>query len=243
MNWSRIIFKTHKWLAVAVFLPALLWFFSGVVILVPGKWFGALTVMNPGPPAGPGYEEIAVSVSQAIAAVKTESGENAKVAGIDFARIDGRLLYRIRIRGEAMPHFVDALTGERYVFDAEKARALLTKVVPGPFQPETPLLHQHDSSYTYGPLPAYRLDAGDTWKTTYFVAVENGEIRRTTLSGRVFQFLDGMHTFSFLVPSMGRPAVRVVMLFFGVLGTVMSVFGVAILWLQFVNWRERRQRV
>jgi len=35
MNWSRFIFKTHKWLAVTAGLLTLIWFVSGVVMVLP----------------------------------------------------------------------------------------------------------------------------------------------------------------------------------------------------------------
>ena len=241
MNWRRLVFQTHRWLAAAAFVPVLIWFFSGVVILLPGHWFGALTVVSEPPPPEPRYEDVRVSLPQAIAAASEHVGAQLRVTSVGFSRIEGRLLYQIRVRGRIEPLLVDAITGEPYVLDAQKARELLGRVVDVPFGPDVQLVRRHDGLYAYGPLPAYRFDAADAWKTSYFVVVENAEIRRATLSGRVFQFLVGTHRFRFLVPWLGQPAVHVVMLVFSVVATVMSVFGVAILWIQFANWRARRQ--
>ncbi len=99
----------------------------------------------------------------------------------------------------------------------------------------------HDGDYRYGPLPAYRFRLNDARETNVYVAASTGEMRATNRGGRWRGFITGLHTFDFLHSAMSNRGVRVTLILTSVIGTLMSVFGLAILWIQLVNWRERRR--
>ena len=239
MNWSRFIFKTHKWLAVTAGLLTLIWFVSGVVMVLPVSVFGAPGPLNTTGSAGPGYKEIAVSIPQAIASVEAGLGREVKVTGIDFRRIAGRLLYRVQT-DRAGAHLVDAVSGERYVIDEAVARELLRLADPAASGGEMTLVREWDSDYRYGPLPAYRMSLGDAKRTNFYLGVETGEARATNRGGRWRGFLAGMHTFDFLRSWTNSVSHRLLLVVTSVIGTLMTLFGIAILWIQFVNWRARQ---
>jgi hypothetical protein len=240
MSWSRFIFKSHKWLAVGVGLLTLFWFVSGVVMLLPVYVFDAPGPMDTTGPPGPGYKEIAVSIPQAIAAVEAGMGREIRVTGIEFRRIAGRLLYRVQTDG-AGAHFVDAISGERYMIDEAVARELLRLANPKATGGEMTLVRKFDSDYRYGPLPAYRMTQADSQRTTYYVGMETGEVRATNTGGRWRGFIAGLHTLDFLRPVMNSVSHRLLLIGTSVVGTLMSMFGLAILWIQFVNWQARRR--
>lgn len=240
MSLNRFVFKSHKWLAVAAGLLTLIWFVSGIVMVLPVSIFGAPEPLSAAGPPGPGYKEIAVSIPQAIAAVEAGLGREVKVTGVEFRRIAGRLLYRVQTDG-AGAHLVDALSGERYVIDEAVARELLRLADPAATGGELTLVREFDSDYRYGPLPAYRMTMSDAMRTNYYIGVETGEVRATNTGGRWRGFLAGMHTFDFLHGIASSRAVRLSLVGTSLVGTLMTLFGFWILWIQFVNWRARRR--
>jgi hypothetical protein len=240
MSLSQFVFKSHKWLAVAAGLLTLIWFVSGIVMVLPVSIFGAPRPLFIEGPPGPGYKEIAVSIPQAIAAVESGLGHEVKVTDIAFSRIAGRLLYRVQTAG-AGTHFVDAVSGERYVIDETVARELLRLADPAAAGGELTLVREFESDYRYGPLPAYRMSMADAMRTNYYIGVETGEVRATNTGGRWRGFLAGMHTLDFMRPWTNSLTHRLLLVVTSAVGTLMSLFGLWILWIQFVNWRARRR--
>lgn len=239
MSWNRFIFKTHKWLAVAVGLLTLAWFVSGIVMVTPPAWFGAPGPLSLDEAGGPQFQEIVVTVPQAIAAVEA-AGNAVEVTGAGFRRIAGRLLYEIATK-EHGSHLVDALSGEPFAMDPATARQLASRALPAATLPEPALVTTHDTDYRYGPLPAYRFALGDSRATSVYVVAATGEVRATNRWGRLRGFIAGLHTFDFLHAVTSNRGVRGTLVLASLVGTLMSLFGLAILWIQFVNWRERRR--
>lgn len=240
MSWNRFIFKSHKWLAVGIGLLTLIWFVSGIVMVTPMRLFGEPPPLNTEGAAGPDYRQIAVSVPQAIAVVEDGLGREVKVTGVEFRRLAGRLLYRLQVQG-AGSHLVDAVSGERFIIDEAAARALLRLADPAAAGGEMALLREFDSDYRIGPLPAYRLTLADSGQTKHYLAVETGEVRTTNAGVRWRNALAGLHTLNFLRPLTDARSHRLLLAGLSAIGTLMSVFGLAILWIQFLNWRARRR--
>lgn len=241
MNWNRLVFKTHKWLAAGVGLLTLVWFVSGIVLVLPLGWFGAPGPVSDEGPAGPGYNEATVTVPQALRVVEMAQGAAVDVTGIGLHRRAGRLLYAISTRRHGT-HLVNALSGERLVINEDVARQFVGRAAPGAALGVVALLRAHDADYRYGPLPAYRVTMGDARRTSYYVAAETGEMRATNRGGRIRGFLAGLHSFDFLRPMMNRRGVSATLILFSAIGTLMSLFGLAILWIQFATWRARKRR-
>ncbi|MGH9815489.1 MAG: PepSY domain-containing protein [Candidatus Acidiferrales bacterium] len=240
MSWSRFIFKSHKWLAVAVGLLTLVWFVSGIVMVMPGRFFSPPAPPDPSGPAGPGYRDVAVTAPQAVAVAEAAVGGEVEVSGVSFLRVAGRLLYQVKTAA-AGSHLVDAVTGERFVIDEQIAREMVRRSVPGAKQGDVTVLQAYDLDYAIGPLPAFCVALDDGRDTKYYVAVENGEMRATNRAMRWRDRFVGLHTFRFLRHVMDGEGVRITLILTSIVGTAMSVFGMAILWVQFVNWRARRK--
>lgn len=240
MSWSRFIFKSHMWLAVAVGLLTLVWFVSGIVMVMPGRLFSPPLPPDAGGPPGPAYRDVTVTAPQAIAATEAVVGGEVQVTGVSFLRIAGRLLYQVKTAA-AGSHLVDAVTGERFVIDEQVAREMVRHSVPDAVQGELTLLDAYDLDYAMGPLPAYCVALDDGRGTKYYVAIENGEMQAMNRAMRWRGVVIGLHTFRFLRYVMDGEGVRITLILTSTVGTAMSVFGMAILWIQFANWRARRK--
>jgi len=240
MSLRTWMYWLHKWSAVAAVLLTLIWFASGIVLLFPSSWFIAAVQPGIGEGGTPGYREIKVSVPEAIALVEAELGQPLEIRAVAFQKVAGRLLYQLQTPSKES-HLVDALTGERFILDEGTARGILERIAPGIPVRESSVIRVLDSDYFNGPLPAYRFAMQDAALTNYYIAANTGEARATNRRTRWLRFFAGTHTLNFLRPRLGVNGVKGVLLLFSGVGTLMTLFGTVILWLQFRSWLERRR--
>lgn len=240
LNLTRLVFKTHKWLAVGVGLISFLWFFSGIFMTIPPRLLNALGVTESSA-KGPrnDYRGVKVSLADAIAAVDRKTEEALDVNRVEFRNIEGLLYYRISTREGV--YLVSGQDAALLNIDAEVAQRLaVSKGLRSEHAGTTTLLRSHGGDYQWGPLPAWRIEASDASRTLYYVEVEGGEVRTTNRLGRVRTFLVGLHTLEFLNPYVSPRRIGLIMWVFSIVGTIMTVFGFWILWIQFQNWRQRK---
>lgn len=238
MTLNRFVYKSHKWLAVGVGLLTLVWFASGVVMVMPGSILGgAAPVPEPGKLD---YQAMTLSVAQAIAAAEAAAGANMVISQVELRPIEGRLYYQISTAKSGM-HLIDAASGARLDITEEYAKRMASRLVSGgaPIQ-ESEKVGKYDIEYAYGPLPVFRFVFADPASTIVYVSPRTGELRASNRKGRIRALIAGTHSFDFLQPLLENRGKRIVLLFFSFVGLVMSVFGSWILWIQFHNWRARR---
>lgn len=237
MNWSRFAYKSHKWLAVGAGVFTLVWFASGVLLVLPARWFAAPAESADAPPD---FRSIRVSVPEAIAAVEAAQGRTVKVTNIRLRALGGRLAYVVTAGGQH--HLIDAVSGAPVRIDEAFAREILAATGASAPVREVLLLNRHEFSYPQGELPAFRFILDDPAGTWVHVGVASGEARVTTRRERAYNFLGGTHTFDFLRPYISDSRRRQALLLPSIVGSLMTLFGGWILWIQFVNWREARRR-
>jgi hypothetical protein len=240
MTLNRFIYKTHKWLAVGVGLLTLVWFASGIVMVLPKNLLGGARTAPMAAPAVPDFRAMAVSVPQAIAAAEAAAGANMVITDVELRSIEGRHYFLIST-AKAGQHLIDAVSGARLDITEEYAKQMALRLVgEGAAIQESETLRKYSRAYSYGPLPAFRFAFADDASTVVFVSPKTGEIISSDSKGRLRGFIAGMHTFDFLEPALDSRGRRSVLVVFSFVGLVMSVFGTWILWIQFQNWRARR---
>jgi hypothetical protein len=238
MRW---VYKWHKWLAVSAGVLTLMWFVSGIVMVAPGSWIGPPPPIRPaGSWSGPGFRDVAVGVPQAIAAVEADLGGKADVTNVSFRRVAGRLVYHLETANHGS-RLVDATDGKIFALNPHVVRQIVEGIAERTGPPlEVILLQEHDASYPQGPLPVYRVPLGDARGTVYYVEAETGEVRASNRATRFREFFSDLHGFGFLSAFMANEGRRATLILFSVAGTLMSIFGLWILWLQLRNWQRRR---
>jgi len=238
MTLNRFVFKTHKWLAVATGLFTLLWFVSGVLMMLPSNLLGGGSAPNQ-PPAEGGYKDVTVTVPQAVATVEALMRMPLEIAAVELRRVNGRLTYALRTPKWGT-FLVDAMDGRRVQITEEMARQMATRAMRGHAQiREVTLLRKHTLDYG-ALLPAYRIAFDDPGATLIYVSTETGQMGSSDRLGRLRGFVAGTHTFEFLKPLMSGKAIKLWLILFSIVGTAMSVFGFWILWIQWKNWLARR---
>jgi uncharacterized iron-regulated membrane protein len=240
MTLNRFVYKTHKWLAVSVVFFSFLWFGSGVVMMMPQNLLGRPKANPAGASAAPDFTQMAITVPQAIAAAETAAGRSTVATSVDVLSIEGRLYYQIALT-KSGTHLIDAVSGARLDITEEYAKQMAARLIGGRGKPgESGTVQTHNSEYSYGPLPVYRIVFDDAPATVVYVSPSTGEMRASDRRGRIREFITGTHTFVFLRPLVTPRGAKVMLILFSFVGLVMTVFGSWILWIQFQNWRARR---
>lgn len=188
---TRTTRTLHKWLGITTGLVFLGWLVSGIVIELP---YGARAAYS-GPYGTADWGEVGVSPAEA-ARIATE-GRTATVDQVELRRIGDRFVYRIGVGEER--HLVDASTGEVFAIDRETAVALARAEFGGGAEiAEVRLLEDPEPSYTFGPLPAWRVDWVDGRGSVSYVALDDGSIRRADHVTRTRAAIESLHSFTFL---------------------------------------------
>jgi len=240
MTLNRFIYKTHKWLAVSVGFFTLLWFGSGVVMVLPRSFLGRPGANPAGAPAAPDFKQMTITVPQAIATAEAAAGGSAVATSVDVRVIEARLYYQIAL-AKGGTQLIDAVSGTRLEITAEYARQMAERLIGGRGKiSESGMVRTHDLEYAYGPLPVYRFVFDDAAATIVYVHPSTGERLSSDRRGRLRAFIVGTHSFEFFRPLVAARGTRVLMLLFSFVGLVMTLFGSWILWIQFQNWRARR---
>ncbi len=241
MNVTKLVFKSHKWLAVATSILTVLWFFSGIFMTMPAFLQRALAD-SAAPTASPTseiYRSIRVPIADAIALVDQAAGSPVLVNNIVLRMIAGKLYYRVVTNQGS--NLVDAVDGSFLKIDEGVARQLA--VHAGARAEElgsATLINRLDGLYTWGPLPVWKIQANDKGATVFYVDPGGGEVNVYGRSKRIMMHLIGMHSLEFLNPWLSKGKIRFIMWTFTIIGNVMVFFGLWILWIQYVNWRQRR---
>jgi hypothetical protein len=243
MNLTRVVFKSHKWLAVTAGSMTFLWFFSGIFLVLPNRLLHILSSVGPAPAPknreAHDFRALRVSIPEAIAAVDRAAGRTVLVQGVEMRKIEGQVYYRLA--ADDATHLVNAQDGSLLEISEEVARRILVhEGIAAASLGSASRVETYGAEYTYGPLPAWRIESRDAHRTIYYVEVHGGTVRASHRLGRVREYLEGLHTLTFLRPWLSSGALRLVLWIFSIIGTVMTVFGFWILGMQYRNWRERR---
>jgi len=243
---ARFIYQSHKWLAVAVVVATLGWFISGVVLVLPGHWrtlSPGLTLTSDADPrlsGTPAFEETRVSVPDAIAAVRGQTGTPVRITSVKLRRLPGRLAYEVATFDRV--YLVDAVSGVVFTLN-EALAAQIAGTTVGPQTPVGPVTIQRTASSAYrGPLPVYRVPVADGKDTVLFISGPPVVVNSSDRLSRPLNSIARWHDFSTLRSLLPESTVRLSLLVFGVGGTLMSVAGTLILILQFLRWRARMTR-
>lgn len=238
MTLNKFVFKTHKWTAVGIGVITVIWFVSGVVIVLPS---GILSE-GPAPQVNPhsvDFREVSITVPQAIAAAEAAAGKPIRVSGMGIRHWPGRLLYEVQ--SDAGTFLIDARSGERFEITEDAVRQMLAQSRPNAPVQQISLLKEHVVGYSYGPLPVYWVRMGDAAETHLYIARDNGQIQSSNRLGRFRALFHDLHNFSILRGYLSGRMIRLLLILTSVVGTLMSLFGMWILWIQLKMWWNVRQ--
>lgn len=190
---TRTSAKIHKWLALALAVPILFWFVSGL--------FFAIAPIEQVRSEHRIAEAPTVPISpQAAAAGLGRIADSGAAPGdrIELRGMMGRSVALVT-RGEERPRLYDLESGQRLSpIPASLAAGIAARDHMGDLEPVRVERVRENSPEYRGPLPAWRVDFDDGANRSLYVAADTGAVaaRRSTL-WRVFDFLWSLHILDF----------------------------------------------
>ena len=170
----------------------LTWLISGIVMLLPQYWFGAITRHEQ--PAVD-FRTITLSPAQAIRYYEGHTRTPLDIKQIQLQQIHHHLLYSIKADGYETG-YIDSQTGRYFEFTPELAE----QITRFKFDNNAPLLEStrltgHDTTYPFGQLPVFRVRFEDDPGVKYFVSEKNAAVTRSSALSRVRGAIVSLHDF------------------------------------------------
>lgn len=225
---KKLLGSLHRWIFMFMGIIMIVWLVSGIVMIMPHKWFGGITRNDQ--PAIDDYHSISLSPAEAIARLEQHAGGHLDVKQIKLIQIHTDLYYRITARRNTA-ELISTLTGERFEFPP----ALAEQVARHNFNIESPLLEsvwltEHSSGYPYGDLPVYRLRFERLPGQFYYVNRNNGSVSRSTTLSRIYNGIVSLHGFHPVEALTGSKDLRMFLLYMtGALSLVGSTIGLLLI--------------
>jgi hypothetical protein len=168
--------------------------------------------------------------------VRARTGAGRRITAVKLRRLPGRLAFEVAAGGTV--YLVDAISGDPFDLD-DRVAAQIAAAAVGTQAPLGPVTVQRTANSEYfGKLPAYRVPVADGKGTVLFISGPPIEMRSSDRLSRTLNAIVGWHELSFLRPVLSNAGVRLTMLALAITGTLMSIAGACILFLQFQRWRR-----
>jgi len=154
------------------------------------------------------YQDITVSIPEAISILETEMGHTIQVTQFSVYPLLDTLAYEI-ILEDGGRHFVDAIKGipVKITEAAIKINAIAA-APPGSNIVDMTFLNKRPYAY-WGIIPTYRFIFDDASKTYVYVSPITSRVEgKTTRSERLHNWMDSLHKFEFLMLIWERQALR-----------------------------------
>jgi hypothetical protein len=183
LRWSR---SFHRWIAYGLGLIVALWVITGIVMMIPP---GSSTRPVPAVPVDP-----AAATRTPAEAAQSLPNPDIPVRTVTLRDLAGRAVYHFVLRNGSHA-FVDAATAQRIEFTDSLARLLARRaLVDSTTTMSLTRLDAFDARYSFGALPAYRVELGDEAGTIIHVGAD-GSINPTTRFGRFRAVMGHLHEF------------------------------------------------
>jgi hypothetical protein len=196
--------QVHRWFAVTAGVFLLMWLSTAIVMVVPNP-FSA-----PAPPRillPLDLKKVEISPDEAVASLTQTPEGTPQVISLTLKRIADEAVYEITVEGGARQR-IDARSGELFEITPQIAEQIVRKRFSTQARVlEIARIDQHDSSYSWGPLPVHRLAFDDDSTTLYNVNM-GGDIRWNTRLDRILGAMESVHTFHVLKRLIRRDKIR-----------------------------------
>jgi hypothetical protein len=190
---TRLSAKIHKWLALALAIPILFWFISGLFFAVaPIEQVRSEHVAAKAAPISISMSSAAAGLGR-VAASGAMPGEKIELRGMMGIPV------ALVLSGEQRPRLYDLQSGRQLSpIPATLAASIAERDHAGERKATVVERVTANSPEYRGPLPAWRVDFDDGANRSLYVAADTGAVvaRRSTL-WRVFDFLWSLHILDF----------------------------------------------
>jgi hypothetical protein len=190
---NRKLFRTiHRTIFIFMGIFIISWLLSGLLMTIPASWFGPVAD-HQNPPAD--WSRITLSPAAAIARATTREYPPAAARNVSLRQINEHLLYSVTTTDDKEV-LIDAHRGRQFEFTPALAESIIRTAfkVDAPLQ-EISILEQHDHSYPWGSLPAWRVSFQDAPSAEYYLAERDLRMFRSSPVTRIRAAIMSLHEF------------------------------------------------
>lgn len=230
----------HKWIAITVGVFFLVWTVSGILMILPDRWFGLVTLQSTG---ALNYSSITVSPAEAIHNLSVNEGKSLDVSWVTLSGIDGMPVYQIFLK-DGSSHLINAVSGQLITITSQFAEQIIRDQIPTAGKAiKIEYLKSHDLLYPYGSLPVYRITIDGFHSNLFYVSPQNGVVSQSNELTRIRALISSLHTFEPVKLLSQRDAVRKgLLLLFSLVGIAAASTGYFLAVLPYFSKRSRRKK-
>lgn len=188
----------HKWIAIVVGVFFLVWTVTGIVMMLPARWFAPSVLETT---RAPNYRAASLSPAEAASALEASLGESVDVAWAGLKQVKETIVYELYLVDQGV-YLVSASSGEIVWITPELAEAIARERVAmtGEEGVQAQLssierLEAHDLLYPFGNLPVYRVQFEGDGSNLYYVSALNGSLSQSNSLARMRAAISSLHTF------------------------------------------------
>jgi hypothetical protein len=231
----------HKWIAITVGAFILIWTVSGILMMLPDRWFGLITLQSKGILD---YSSVTVSPAAAIQNLESSEGKSLDVTGVFLSGIDGLPVYQIFL-SDGSSHLVNAANGQAVNITSQFAEKLIRDSIPTAGKAiKIAYMENHDLLYPFGTLPIYRITVDGYPSNIFYVSPQNGIVSQSNDLTRIRAIISSLHTFEPVRLLSPRDAVRKgLLVLFSLVGIAAASTGYYLAILPYFSKKVRRKKV
>lgn len=189
----RALGKVHRWIFIFTGAFIVVWLVSGILMAMPSYWFGPTNhYENP----SFDFRTALVSPAEAIGRLGLQGIGAGDIKHVKLRQVRDELLYSVRL-ANGNTHLVSARSGAPFSFSQE----LVVDVIRTTFRIDSPVqeitrMMEHDMTYPWGNLPAWRIRFAYNPSHTYLL--EEGSLRvfRSSPVTRLRTAITSLHDFT-----------------------------------------------
>jgi len=188
----------HKWIAIVVGVFFLMWTVTGIVMMLPARWFAPSLLKASGPAD---YRAASLSPAEAIKALEASLGKPVSVTWTDLRQVRETVVYEIYLADQGV-YLVDASSGEMVWITPELAEGIARDRISltGEDGNQAELasverLEAHDLLYPFGNLPVYRVRFEEDGSNIYYISALDGSLSQSNQLTRLSAAITSLHTF------------------------------------------------
>jgi hypothetical protein len=185
--------RIHRWIFIFMGIFIVSWLLSGLLMATPSGWFGPVAKhVNP----AIDYNLVTMSPAEAIKRLTEQDATATDIKNVSMLQINEDVLYSIRV-ANGDTRLINASNGELFIFTEQ----LALDIIRNSFKVDTPLediehLTQHDRTYPWGELPAWRVRFEDNPSNAYYLAEPTLKVYRSSIATRIRAAITSLHEFT-----------------------------------------------
>jgi hypothetical protein len=189
----RILGKLHRWIFIFMGVFIVAWLVSGILMAMPPYWFGPTNFYkNP----AIDFRTAALSPADAIDRLDMPGIGSSDIKRVELRQVRDELLYSVKL-ADGNTHLVSARDGAPFSF----SEGLVVDIIRTAFKVDSPVqevtrMMEHDMTYPWGSLPAWRIRFAYNPSHAYLLEESSLKVFRSSHATRIRSAITSLHEFT-----------------------------------------------